>query len=162
MLTTRSCGFIIQDKIKMNASNNRQSHLKHFWWNLHTQEPEGNWTIENWVHVVGTAKKKNFLGEWVEYKTNHELQWDFYMGIVNERALSSIPGVVITKYNQVHSGSRTDSDTKSSSYYTSYFKANNVPSGAQSYADPIWERIMLNRHRPQGIYPEWNEVICQQ
>ncbi|HAD14381.1 MAG TPA: hypothetical protein DCF33_18320 [Saprospirales bacterium] len=163
----RDCGFLIPDVIKMNGDGNRQSHLKHFFNIIQVEMSElpGRFIIEHFVNVVGTAKKKDLFG-WHEYKTNHELEWNFRLRIANEYSLLNTPegvpsGVMIEMYDKNHIGSRTDANKVSCSYWTKFFKATHVPYTYLQYADPLWERIWTNRHRPQGIYPLWNSFSCQ-
>ena len=164
----RECGYLISDLILMNSNGNRQSHLKHFFNIIQVEmvESPGRFIVEHFVNVVGTAKKKNFLGAWVEYKTNHELEWNFRLRIANENSLLFTPqglptGVIIEQYNRAHAGSRTDSNKVNCSYWTKFFRATNIPYTFLSYSDPLWERVVQNRHRTQGITPSWNSFSCQ-
>lgn len=162
----RTCGYNIPAQILMNENQNRQSDFRHFWDNILVETSIGIWTVQNRLTVQGIAKKKNFFGNWVWYKTNHELEWDLEMGIVNENALMINPqglptGVVIDYFNKLHKGSRADNNVEDTAYYTFYFLARNVPYSHLQFADPIWKSIKLNRHRPQGIYPSWNAFNCQ-
>jgi hypothetical protein len=164
----RDCGYWIGDLILMNSNKDRQSHLKHFFNIIQVEMSElpGRFIVEHFVNVVGTAKKKNFLGAWVEYKTNHELEWNFRLRIANEFSLLNNPegfpsGAIIEIYEKFHVGSRTDTDKVSSSYWTKFFKATHVPYTYLPYTDPLWDRIWTNRHRTQGITPLWNSFSCQ-
>lgn len=163
----RTCGYTIPDSYYYNASGNRRSKMYHQLYYIPYPEDEQGilFGVENWQDVGGRSEKRNVFGNWADYNTVHNLEWNFKVGIANENSLmfyQGFPtGVIIDLFSRDHKGSAQREDSKYIGYYGPFFKARNIPGAYLPYTNPYWEIIRSDKHKTQGIAPAWNTYSCQ-
>jgi hypothetical protein len=166
----RSCGYDLP-LIETNngTSNNRLSQLVHWQESFLIQTvfspSPSRFTVENTFHVVGFSFKKNLVGNFVAYNTNHNLEYNFTTTVASLSNLVTGPsntptGAVVSKNITNHSGTKSNMNEHYIEYFTNCFRATNVPFYCLTYCNPIWNVITLDRHNHQGMNGFWSTYNC--